>query len=89
MPEGYCPNCGTELSPADRACPECGSDEATGWSQSAYCENLGIPDPDEEFDHDEFVASEFGHADKKTSRPRLVWVFVTIAIIAILLGFVW
>jgi len=56
------------------------------WSQSAYCDSLGIPDPDEEFNHEAFVEEEFGRADKKTPRPALGWVVVAITVIVILLG---
>ena len=48
-----------------KACPECGSDEQTGWSETAHAGHLGLPD--EEFDHDEFVKEEFG---PEPVRPR-------------------
>ena len=47
-----CPNCGAEVPRNARVCPECGSDEQTGWSETAYASHLGLPD--ENFDHDEF-----------------------------------
>jgi hypothetical protein len=49
---------------------------------------LGIPDPDEVFDHAAFVDEEFGGAEKKSARPRLAWVFVAVVVIAILLGLI-
>ena len=60
-----CPNCGAELPANASACPECGSDEKTGWSDQAYVGGLNLPD--ESFDYDEFVEEEFG---KKKARPR-------------------
>jgi len=45
-----CPNCGAEVPPEAKTCPECGSDEQTGWSETAYASRLGLPD--ENFDHD-------------------------------------
>ncbi len=86
MPEEDCPNCGASVPTGASACPECGSDEATGWSQTAYCDSLGIPDPDEEFDHAAFVEDEFGRPDKKSARPSLVWAIVALIVIATLLG---
>ncbi len=86
MPPEECPYCGAPVPENASACPDCGSDESTGWSQAAYCENLGIPDPDEEFDHDTFVENEFGRADKKSARPSVVWVIVAFVVVATLLG---
>ncbi len=75
-----CPNCGAELPPKALVCLECGSDEKTGWSDSAHADRLGIPD--ESFDYDEFVANEFGTEKKQTSgKSRMRWV-----IAAVLLG---
>ncbi len=77
MPE-ICPNCGAEVPPNARACPECGSDEQTGWSEEARTSELGLPE--EEFDYDEFVREEFG---KEGPRPRGVrWFWWVIAIVA-------
>lgn len=70
------------------SCPECGSDESTGWSQSAHCDGLGIPDPDEEFDYDAFVENEFGRGENKSARPKLLWVFVAIVVVAVFLGLI-
>jgi hypothetical protein len=65
MPPEVCPNCGTEVPRNAKACPECGSDENTGWSKTAEVGNPGLPD--EEFDYDGFVKEEFGSG---TARPR-------------------
>ncbi len=53
-----CPNCGAEVPPRAKACPECGSDEQTGWSEQARTDSLDLPD--ENFDYDEFTKREFG-----------------------------
>jgi hypothetical protein len=55
-----CPHCGAEVPSGARACPECGSDERTGWSQDADLWHGG----GDEFDYDDFVRREFG------GRPR-------------------
>ncbi|MDR0306327.1 MAG: zinc ribbon domain-containing protein [Chitinispirillales bacterium] len=52
-----CPCCG-ESVPADaRACPSCGSDERTGWSQNTYLDGIDLPGLDD--DYDELRANEF------------------------------
>ena len=39
-----CAQCGTDLSPSARACPECGADERTGWRESSPHDGLDLPD---------------------------------------------
>lgn len=74
-----CPNCGADVPRHAKACPECGADEKTGWSDSAYAENLGIPD--ENFDYDRFVKEEFGG----TPKPRgISWLWWTTALVLVL-----
>ena len=86
MPPEYCPNCGAEVPPKAKACPECGSDETTGWSERAVGHRLNLPD--DEFDYDEFVKDEFGE-QKSEVRPRgISWFWWLVAIIAIA-TFVW
>ncbi len=48
-----------------KACPECGSDESTGWSEDARASGLNLPE--EEFDYKDFVGREFG---RKSPVPR-------------------
>lgn len=62
MPPEICPNCGALVPAKAKACPGCGADEKTGWSDSAHADNLGIPD--ENFDYDDFVKEEFGVSPK-------------------------
>jgi len=84
----YCPNCGAAVPPNARACPECGSDESTGWSESADQDRLGLPS--DEFDYDEFVRNEFG-APKKSIRPRGIslfwWITAVVVVLALLRWF--
>ena len=66
-------------------CPECGSDDQTGWSEAAEYEGLDLPD--ESFDYDEFVKREF---ESKTPVPRGVhwfWWVVAAVLVLILLAF--
>ncbi len=82
MAEGFvCPNCGAEVPPNARACPACGSDEQTGWSEDASASGLDLPD--EEFNYDDYVKREFGGG--KNPVPRGIhwfWWVVGIAVLA-------
>jgi hypothetical protein len=80
-----CPNCGAEVPPKARACPECGSDEETGWSEEAQAGGLDLPE--ENFDYNDFVEREFG---KKSPVPRgvhWVWWLVAMGLVGVLLLF--
>ena len=78
MPPEVCPNCGAEVS-----CPECGSDDKTGWSGNAYASGLGLPD--EEFDYDEFVKEEFGGDQIKPRGIHWLWWLVALILTGLLL----
>jgi hypothetical protein len=41
-----CAVCGTDLSPAAKACPECGADERTGWRESSVYDGIDLPEDD-------------------------------------------
>ena len=72
-----CPHCGAEVPAGARACPECGSDEQTGWSEAAQTEGLNLPD--DSFDYQDFVSREFG---KKSPVPKgLHWFWWLVAIL--------
>jgi len=43
MPTIICPHCAAIVPPKAKVCPDCGSDEQTGWSQDAELHRLGIP----------------------------------------------
>jgi len=78
-----CPNCGAEVPPKAKACPECGSDEQTGWSEQAHQDGLDLPD--ENFDYDKFVENEFG--DKKPiPRGNWFWWIVAVLVLAAFIG---
>ncbi len=76
-----CPHCGAEVRRGARACPECGSDDATGWAEDAEKWGAGIPTgyaEDDEFDYEEFVQREF-HGGKKAALPRLLIILALLA----------
>jgi hypothetical protein len=77
-----CPNCGAEVPPKARACPECGADEETGWSERAAAQRLGLPE--DEFDYDEFVKEEFGKKKRGPSRPQIGWFWWVVAVVLLL-----
>ncbi len=77
---GICPHCGTEVPEGATACPECGSDERTGWSDQARYDALDLPD--QEFDYDDFVAREFSPGQRRSGQRGWVW-WVAIGLIAV------
>jgi hypothetical protein len=83
MPPDYCPQCGAEIPPRAKACPECGSCEQTGWSDRAHADRLGIPD--ESFDYDRFVEEEFGTRKRSKRRGQWLWVAVALGLLALAL----
>jgi hypothetical protein len=87
MPPDYCPHCGAEVPSTARACPECGSDEQTGWSDRAHTDRLGLPD--DEFVYDDFVKDEFRGRKAAAAQPRGIgwlWWMVAIVLVLALLG---
>jgi len=73
----HCPNCGASLPARARVCPECGSDEETGWSEEANSDGLDLPD--ESFDYDDFAKREFG--DKSPVPRGIHWFWWVIAVL--------
>lgn len=83
-----CPHCGAILDPEQIACPDCGSCAETGWSAEARYQEADIPDPDEEFNYDEFVAREFGGApESRAGQRHWIWFVVALLLIALLLSY--
>ena len=83
MPPEICPQCGAVVPPKAKACPGCGSDETTGWSEAAHAENLGLPD--EEFSYDDFVQREFNGPKPVPHGLAWYWWLVAILLLAIFL----
>jgi hypothetical protein len=88
LPPEICPNCGAEVPSKARACPECGADEQTGWSDEAQAQRLDLPD--DQFDYGDFVKREFGPADNTGRlRPRgTKWLWWIVALLLLVL-FAW
>ena len=83
MSPEICPNCGAEVPPKARACPQCGSDEKTGWSDDAQTSGLDLPD--EKFDYDEYVEREFGNSPKPEGLSWFWWLVAVLLLVAIVL----
>ena len=81
MPPAVCPTCGAVVPPDARACPECGADDETGWSETAYAPQPDLPD--EEFDYDEFAKREFSGGEEASAKKPVWWILA--AIVALLL----
>jgi hypothetical protein len=83
-PPDTCPNCGADLPPNAVVCPECGSDESTGWSENAASQGLNLPD--EDFDYDEFAKREFGEDEqiKPAGISWLWWIVAALVVIALI-----
>lgn len=86
MPPDVCTHCGAEIPPDAKACPECGSDEETGWSEEAKYSGLNLPD--EHFDYDDFAEREFGEEGAVPRGVHWLWWLVAIVLIACLF-YVW
>lgn len=83
MPEAHdgfdCPNCGEPVPAGALACPSCGADDETGWSDDTMYDGLGLPD------------EAFGDAPARPTRQRAGyyrWVVLGMAglIVLLLLG---
>jgi hypothetical protein len=84
-PPDTCPNCGADLPPNAVVCPECGSDEKTGWSEDATTQGLNLPD--EDFDYEEFAKREFGE-DENLKPVGISWFWWAVAVL-VAAAFAW
>ena len=82
-PPEICPACGAEVPRNARACPECGSDERTGWSEESRYGGLDLPD--ENFDYDEFVEREFAKPGPVPRGFHWLWWLVALLLAIIFL----
>jgi hypothetical protein len=68
-----CPFCGATIPASAKACPACGSDERTGWSEDTYLDGIDLPTDDT---YEELVQKEFGGPAQKKSRGVKGWVYL-------------
>jgi len=81
----FCPVCGEELSPNAKACSRCGACHHSGWTEEAHLSAFDLPE--EEFDYDEFLATEFGAGTKKREIKLLWWLTALLVLIALFFMF--
>lgn len=77
--KSICTYCGAEIKKNAKACPECGSDELTGWSELTYLDGIDFPDQD----YEEIKNNEFGEIKKLKGRTHTVTAIVLLIIITI------
>jgi hypothetical protein len=65
-----CPYCGATVAYNATACPTCGSDERTGWSDKTYLDGIDVGD---DIDYEEITRKEFS---PNVHKPRLLHVIV-------------
>ncbi len=82
MAPEVCPNCGAAVPPGAKACPECGSDEKTGWSEEGRTGGLDLPE--ESFDYDDYVKREFGSKSPVPRGVHWAWWLAAVVLIAAL-----
>jgi hypothetical protein len=71
------------------ACDDCGACARSGWKKDSHHHD-GLDLPDEDFDYDEFIRSEFGagSSGKRASR-EIFWRWVAAIVLAVmLLGYI-
>ena len=78
-----CPVCGEDVPPGASACPGCGADHDTGWSDEANETTVDLPDDD--FDYEAFVEREFG-SGARPAGIRLVWWVTAIILVVAFIG---
>ncbi len=77
-----CIYCGNQIPADANACPYCGSDEETGWSEETYMDGVDL---DDGFDYEEAIEREFGEGKKQNLRLTLKGVIALVVLIAFLL----
>lgn len=83
-----CPNCGEPVSSRALACPECGSDAETGWSDDTYLDGLELPDDDayEEFLERELGVTRSGKGERNAGWRRVAWVVILALLLPLIVG---
>jgi uncharacterized membrane protein YvbJ len=79
-----CPNCGHEVLRNAKACPHCGSDENTGWSEQTYLDGIDLPN---EESVSEFLSTE-NVKKKDIIHSKTFYIFCTFLLIFVLLHWI-
>ncbi len=75
-----CAHCGEMINKRARACPYCGSDERTGWSDQTYLDTIDLKD---DFDYDSALENEFSGGKKSVAWWKS-WTVITGAVILLI-----
>ncbi|MFT3829817.1 MAG: zinc ribbon domain-containing protein [Opitutaceae bacterium] len=73
QPPGDCPNCGETVPGGARACPHCGADERTGWSDETYLDGVALPE-------DESARA----AERPVTRAIQAWLLIAVFVVVTL-----
>lgn len=86
-----CPHCGEPVSVGAGFCRACGSDEQTGWSESAEgASEGGWSEERDDFDYDEYLREEFPeHVTAPSRRARLTRVILWLTVIGCIVAMIW
>jgi hypothetical protein len=78
-----CPVCGGTVGAGATACPHCGADERTGWSDQTYLDGIDFGD---DIDYNELVENEFGPREHSgaAGRRKIRWTVIVAAILLLL-----
>lgn len=68
-----CPVCGQEVRYGALACPGCGSDDETGWSQEAEYDEVDLPD------------EAFGDSSRPTRQQSPMFTYVVVGLVIVIL----
>jgi len=68
-----------------KACPHCGSDENTGWSENTYLDGIGMYD---EEDYRETLRKELGMQSTDYQKRKNVLVIVSCIVVFVFLVYV-
>jgi hypothetical protein len=75
-----CPVCGGTVHLGAHACPHCGADERTGWSDRTYLDGIDLGD---DVDYDELVENEFPAKHPRHGKT-VPWTVIVAAILLLL-----
>jgi hypothetical protein len=75
-----CPVCGDTVRKGAHACPTCGADEQTGWSDRTYLDGIDLGDG---IDYDDLVENEFP-SDRPLKKAKLSWIAIVAAVLLFL-----
>lgn len=88
-----CPGCGSELKVGSVGCPKCSpprkrrKDPRRSWDQASAYDGLDLPD--EDFDHADFTAREFGQTPHRKIGIRWYWWVTAIVLLVLLMLAEW